>query len=91
MKFKILGLAVLAISAACYLYSQTATRSIEPCAAANIEALATGEVIEGAVCFYKGNSVYEKRIPCEADYPNIGACGELIAGFYSNDHAQCHR
>lgn len=91
MKIKILGLAIVVASAAAYLYNQFESSTIVTATLANIEALASGETIEGAVCFYKGNSVYEKRIPCVADYPNIGDCGEPEYGFYSTDHAQCHK
>lgn len=91
MKIRILGLTIVVASAAAYLYNQFVTCTIETATLANIEALASGETIEGEVCFYKGNSVYETRIPCEADYPNIGPCGERVAGFYSTDRAQCYK
>lgn len=91
MKIKILGLAIVAVSAAAYLYNQFESRTIVTATLANIEALASGETIKGAVCFYKGNSVYERRIPCVADYPDIGDCGDPEYAFYSNDRAQCHK
>ena len=57
---------------------------------ANVEALATGDELKGKICFYKGKTDFETRIPCTADYPNIGKCGERIRAFYSKDTAQCY-
>lgn len=57
---------------------------------ANVEALATGDELKGKICFYKGKTDYETRIPCTADYPNIGKCGERIRAFYSKESAQCY-
>lgn len=59
-------------------------------ALANVEALATGDELKGKICFYKGKTDYETRIPCTADYPNIGKCGERIRAFYSKESAQCY-
>jgi len=85
----IVAFAVIAIAAtANYVYNKKAEMALDA-ALANIEALATGEEVAGAVCFYKGNSNYERRIPCTADFPNIGSCGDPVWGFYSDDKAQC--
>lgn len=58
-------------------------------AMANVEALVQSEEIEGLVCYYKGTENYEERIPCVADYPNIGPCGERVRAFFSSNKAQC--
>ena len=89
---KCLGLItiVAVVGVAVWNYQQSRKHVVlSDLALANIEALTDGEVIEGAVCFYKGNEIYEKRIPCMADYPNIGPCGEPEYGFYSSNRAQC--
>lgn len=87
--FKTLFVATFALVAPYSVYSTQQNSEMSDLALANIEALTDGEVIEGAVCFYKGNEIYEKRIPCMADYPNIGPCGEPEYGFYSSNRAQC--
>lgn len=56
----------------------------------NVEALTSGEVIPGKICYYKGTTDYVDRIPCTADYPNIGKCGARIVAFYSTQTAQCY-
>ncbi|MDY3266497.1 MAG: NVEALA domain-containing protein [Phocaeicola sp.] len=86
--FKFLFAAVFTMTAGHIVYSSQQNTEMSDLALANIEALA-GEVIQGAVCFYKGNELYEKRIPCKADYPNICPCGEPEYGFYSSNRAQC--
>lgn len=87
--FKTLLVAAFMMVAGYSVYSSQQNAEMSDLALANIEALANGEVIQGAVCFYKGNELYEKRIPCKADYPNIGPCGEPEYGFYSSNRAQC--
>ena len=89
--FKFLFAAVFTMTAGHIVYSSQQNTEMSDLALANIEALADGEVIQGAVCFYKGNELYEKRIPCKADYPNIGPCGEPEYGFYSSNRAQCSK
>lgn len=86
---KFLFVAAFPMVASYNVYSSQQNTEMSDLALANIEALADGEVIQGAVCFYKGNELYEKRIPCKADYPNIGPCGEPEYGFYSSNRAQC--
>lgn len=56
----------------------------------NVEALTNGEILPGKVCYFTGKSSYEDRIPCTADYPNIGKCGERILAYYSTESAQCY-
>lgn len=92
MKKKLLGIVILLItisSTIIYIQNKNNIEITDPIVLANIEALATGETIKGGVCFYKGNEFYEKRIPCKADYPNIGPCGEPEYGYYSDNRAQC--
>ncbi len=57
---------------------------------ANVEALANNENLPGKECSFKGSSVYGDYIPCTADYPNIGKCGERKEAFYSADKGQCY-
>lgn len=94
MKRKLLGIAVMAVVAVVatfgYLQNKKANMLTMDPALANVEALATGEELPGRVCFYKGNEHYELRIPCKADFPNIGDCGEAEWAFYSDNRAQCH-
>lgn len=88
--FKKTTLALVVTLATGYgVYTSQQKPELSELALANIEALANGEAIQGAVCFYKGNELYEKHIPCKADFPNIGPCGEPEYGFYSSNRAQC--
>lgn len=84
-------IAVIAMVSGINVFNVQKSDVLSDIAMANVEALAQSEEIEGSVCFYKGTEDYEDRIPCTADYPNIGPCGERVRAFFSDNKAQCMR
>ena len=55
----------------------------------NVEALASGEVVGGKECRYKGTGPLDTWFECTSDYPNLGPCGERVTKCFSDNKAQC--
>ena len=93
VKFLVASLLFCAMSYAGYMgYERVTMSEAERFMQANVEALTSGEVLPGKICYYKGTDVYTDLIPCTADYPNIGPCGDRIQAFYSKSNtAQCYK
>ena len=94
MKRKLLGIAVMAVVAVVatfgYLQNKKANILTMDPALANVEALATGERIQGSICNFKGSEIFGNMVYCTADFPDFGPCGERIEGWFSDNQAQCN-
>ena len=81
--------AVLLMAAAAVTVHLTREQSVSfDLLSANVEALTNGEILNGKICHYYGTEIYGDYIPCKAQYPNIGPCGEREHTFYSNNTGQ---
>lgn len=93
MKSKVFIIGVFAIViaiGAIFVYGQNENIGKIALLMENVEALTSGETLPGKICYYKGKSKYEDRIPCTADYPNIGKCGSRITSWFSTESGQCY-
>ena len=92
MRNKVLGV-IFAIGAAVafWVFQQSNQKvQLSDIALENLDALTNEEVLKGKICYYSGTEKYGDYIPCKADYPDIGRCGNRKTGYYSDNRAQCY-